>query len=165
MTYINSKLKEIADLLKIDLSCLDDKFVFPIGELAEKLGLNVEFLDLPSGQSGKLEGGTIYVNDSYSGTRNLFTIAHEIGHYIINLKKDKSFSKNRFDDKREYTEEELEEEKEANNFAAELLMPKEKFKQIFIQNKGDLIKISNYFGVSRVACEYRAMNLGFSDSI
>ena len=167
MNYINSALKRISNILSKDLSSLEDKFVFPVGELADKIGLKVEFVSLPEGQSGALdiENKIIYVNDNCSGTRNLFTIAHEIGHYIISLENGNKHSKNRFDSKREYTEEELEEEKEANNFAAELLMPKEKFKKIFIEYSFNLTKIAEYFGVSRVACEYRAMNLGFRDSI
>lgn len=165
MKYINDKLKEIAELIKEDLYFLENRFVFPVGELAEKIGLKIEFVDLPEGQAGKLENKIIYVNDNYSGTRNLFTIAHEIGHYIINLKKNINIDKNRFDNKREYTEEELKEEREANDFAAELLMPKEEFKKNFINYEGNLTKLADYFGVSRVACEYRAMNLGFRNSI
>lgn len=167
MNYINSALNRVSNILNKDLSSLEDRFVFPVGELADKIGLKVEFISLPEGQSGTLdiENKIIYVNDNCSGTRNLFTIAHEIGHYIISLENGNKDSRNRFDSKREYTEKELEEEKEANNFAAELLMPKEKFKKIFIEYNFNLTKIAEYFGVSRVACEYRAMNLGFSDSI
>ena len=169
-----NKLQEIVDVCGVDLSDLKDIFPVPIAEICERIGLNVEFCDFPNGQAGKLIGNTIQVNDNYSGTRNLFTIAHEIGHFIINKKTSLNTKtnctndKNRFDDKRQYSKEELAEERCANEFAAELLMPTEIFTNKFLEFKqGDFkyTKLAQFFKVSKEACLYRALNLGLSDNV
>ena len=167
MNWINIKLQEIANIFKdIDFTSLDGHFVVPVGEICEKLNINIIFADLPNGQSGYFENNTIYVNDNYSATRNLFTVAQELGHFIIKYKKNKIITKeNRFDSKKEYTEEKLKEEREANSFAAELLMPASIFKEKFLEFKENYKKIAGFFGVSQSACEYRAINLGLADSI
>jgi Zn-dependent peptidase ImmA (M78 family) len=53
-----------------------------------------------------------------------------------------------------------EQDAEANNFAMKLLMPEQKFIEVFYKHKGDFQKISNVFGTSYSACEMRALNLG-----
>ena len=103
---------------------------------------------------------TIFVNDNYPATRNLFTIAHEIGHFILH-----QGSQNRFNEYHKYTEEELAREKVANNFAGELLMPQYKFKEAFDEVRGDIKKLANRFGVSIRAIEIRSFRLGLIDNI
>jgi Zn-dependent peptidase ImmA (M78 family) len=163
-----NRLQEIGNVCGIDLSDLENIFPVPIAEICERIGLNVEFCDFPNGQAGKLIGNTIQVNDNYSGTRNLFTISHEIGHFVINKSTKLKNDKNRFDDKRQYSKEELAEERRANEFAAELLMPTEIFTNKFLEFKqGDFkyTKLSQFFKVSKEACLYRALNLGLSDNV
>ncbi|MEN9782270.1 MAG: hypothetical protein RL208_420 [Pseudomonadota bacterium] len=164
----NESLKKISDLINKDLSHLDDEFVVPVGEIAEQIGLEIEFINMQDGHSGRLEGKKIYINDKYPATRNLFTIAHEIGHYILTLHNNSNNTlncKNRFDDVKTYSSEELKEEKEANEFAANLLMPSEKFINIYQKYDQNIDKIASFFGVSKVACQYRAINLGLIDCI
>ncbi|MFT4967063.1 MAG: Zn-dependent peptidase ImmA (M78 family), partial [Candidatus Deianiraeaceae bacterium] len=69
----------------IDFSKLDGKVVVPVGAICEKLGLNVVFQNLKNGIAGYFDDSqkTIFINEKYSATRNLFTIAHEIGHFIL----------------------------------------------------------------------------------
>ena len=51
-------------------------------------------------------------------------------------------------------------EREANNFAANLLMPKDKFTEVFIETNGNLETLEAFFKVSIEAIKYRALNLG-----
>ncbi len=143
----------------IDFSDIDNtKSVFQVGKLCELLNLEVLFAKLKSGTAGYFDHTTktIFVNDDYPATRNLFTIAHEIGHYILH-----DGSNNRYDEYFNYTPEERKREYEANDFAGKLLMSEDKFIAIFKSyGYGDIKKIADIFGVSKIACEIRAFNLG-----
>lgn len=75
--------------------------------------------------------GTIGYNITHHKNRQRFTIAHELGHFILHL--DKGKSKEMFVDKdfiikwryeKVYTQTEFKHEQEANAFAAALLMPR-----------------------------------------
>lgn len=99
----------------------------------------------------------IRLRDGVPRTRERFTIAHEIGHLFLHmnfLEKDKwgkltkRFEEHRFGNSRE--------EYEAHSFACELLMPEEEFRTIFDENNGNLSRIADYFGVSRLTTETRA---------
>ena len=161
--FKNSSLNQIAEKHKDkDFSDIEGVFVFPVGETCEKLGLKVEFSKLGNGKAGYYDSKvkTIFVNDDYHATRNLFTIAHEIGHFILH-----EGSQNRFDDYHKYSPEELKREKEANTFAGELLMPQYKFEEVFNEVRGNIQKIADRFGVSVRAAEVRSFWLGLIDNI
>jgi Zn-dependent peptidase ImmA (M78 family) len=161
--YQNDSLNKIAEKFpSIDLSEIEDVFVVPVGEICDRLELKAEFKPLQEGHSGYFdpETKTIFVNDNYPATRNLFTIAHEIGHYVLH-----EGTQNRFDQYHKYTPEELKRERQANDFAGELLMPKYKFEDLFVQLKGDVRRISDWFGVSQRAVEVRGVCLGLIDNI
>lgn len=162
-------MERIEKACNVDLSDLRGIFYVPVLDICNRIDLNVEFCNLEHGKSGDLDlnKNVIRVNDNHSGQRNLFTIAHEIGHFII--KKEKGVQgvpvKNRFDDEMRYTEEELREERAANKFAANLLMPADIFREKFMEYKQDFLKLSEFFKSSKIACEYRALNLGLSNLI
>ena len=46
MQHKNSSLKIIANKFQQDFSTLEGVFVFPVGEVCDKLGLNVKFVKL-----------------------------------------------------------------------------------------------------------------------
>ena len=161
--YKNLSLNTVANKYKDkDFSDLEGVFVFPVGEVCDKLGLNVEFVKLDKGKSGYYDSQkkTIFVNDDYPATRNLFTIAHEIGHFVLH-----DGSQNRFDEYHKYTPEELTKERQANDFAGELLMPQYKFKEVFDEVRGDIKNLADRFGVSIRAAEVRAFWLGLIDNV
>lgn len=163
MSYKNEAFKKIIEKFpNIDLSSIDDVFVVPVGEICEKLGLKAEFKELDEGSSGYLDKdtNTIFINESYPATRNLFTVAHEIGHFVLH-----DGSQNRFDQYHKYTPEQLKREWEANKFAGNLLMPEYKFESVFKELKGRIKEIASYFGVSQRAVEVRAFYLGLIDNI
>lgn len=111
-------------------------------------------------------------NKTHSENRVRFTIAHELGHFQLHCKKDKNFF---IDKSSKFFRNELsssgilKQEREANAFAAALLMPinileKELDK---IDNKGDsneiISKLSKKFKVSEDSMKFRLINLGIID--
>jgi hypothetical protein len=52
MKYKNTSLEIIAKKYQQDFSDLEGVFVFPVGEVCDRLGLNVEFVKLDKGKSG-----------------------------------------------------------------------------------------------------------------
>lgn len=93
---------------------------------------------------------TIYLNERNSRERQTFTLAHELGHYLLHdgakLRIDKyNYSTN---------SKEALEEIEANYFAASLLMPQERFEQT-LKLATTLKQIARYFGVSESAVRNR----------
>ena len=97
-------------------------------KIARALGLRVFKSTLPENVSGMLKmdpnataGYSIYVNQSHPDTRRRFTIAHEIGHFILhkNLLRDGIVEDAllRAEGLSNTTE------TEANSFAADILMP------------------------------------------
>ncbi len=113
---------------------------FPFDRIVkEEKGLNgIFYIELPEEVSGAIvcdkedESFSIYVNKGKPFNRNHFTVAHELGHYFLHnelVKKEETIIDNadglggnstlyRLDDG---TSTEM--EREANNFAASLIMP------------------------------------------
>ena len=133
--------------------------------IANLLGMKVRKLDVSDmndhGLSGKFEmEGHVpvcYYNPDEPRVRRRFTIAHEIGHYVLghgNSFRDpvSHFSRTSYDYK----------EAQANRFAAELLMP-EIAVNFVIRKRGvtKLRKLAEIFDVSQVAMDYRLQNLGW----
>jgi hypothetical protein len=99
--------------------------------MANALGLSVwESPDLPAGVSGKLfedrskggsSGYSIVVRSSEPFVRKRFTVAHEIGHFLLHRNRIGSYL---VEDEWLRSNLSTREEVEANQFAAEALMPK-----------------------------------------
>lgn len=113
----------------------------------------------------------IFTNTSSRLSREIFTLAHEIGHVILHLKDTVSF----MDDAATISEKNADEkEQEANYFAACLLMPVDmvdKFLDLeiadFMKNRltaMDIARIMSEFGVSFDTELNRLENLGKIDS-
>jgi len=130
------------------------------------------FLEDNSSLEGALiindKGKFIIINDNphLSERRKLFTFAHELGHYFLHA-KDKSkfehqdtigtFRRDSHWDFFEY---------EANQFAAELLMPRKKIEEFVKGRKKETIwmisdLLAKIFNVSSIAMKYRLKNLGY----
>jgi Zn-dependent peptidase ImmA (M78 family) len=146
----------------------------PVDEVAQYLGLTVEKIQLSENVSGILvldgDVGTIGVNAGHALVRRRFSVAHEIGHYVLH-KTDKSL----FIDKKyiavyqrnekSATGEDLL-EIQANRFAAALLMPADMIRNAVNQKDFDfgdelaLESLAQKFNVSTQAMAYRLANLG-----
>jgi Zn-dependent peptidase ImmA (M78 family) len=120
---------------------------------------------------------TIGLNVSHTKTRQRFTLAHELGHYFLHKSANGGlhvddrdfFVRFRNDHSADGSDKD---EREANAFAAELLMPRT-FLQNDIANVGDELSLSAdetflgelaaRYGVSRQALSFRLINLGLID--
>jgi Zn-dependent peptidase ImmA (M78 family) len=133
----------------------------PVVEIAEGNGIAVHFSDFGKHSANiagfcDFEEPAIYVNNSDSFGRKMFTIAHELGHWMLHrdffeanpkeyavLPRFQKAVKNIF-------------EREANCFAAELLVPKGLL--LPIKDAG-VARLADLFGVSREAMENRLKNV------
>lgn len=150
-----------------------DKAPIPVELVARRLGLSVKPSDFTDDISGVLvieDGrGAIGYNKHQPKVRQRFTIAHEIGHYQLHKDKlplfvDKGYSA--LYRNSDSSTGEVRREREANAFAAALLMPKQLLiKEIEghsfdLGNDSSLDELSKLFGVSTQAMAIRLSNLG-----
>jgi len=152
----------------------------PVEKIALQLGLVVERAVLGDDVSGLLvvqDGrGVIGVNTTQSPTRQRFTIAHELGHFVLHPKAmpvfiDKSFLKPYFSAFRNSASSTGEDrlEREANSFAASLLMPAKLVHEAIRELQVDLADddeveiLAKRFQVSRQAMSFRLANLAHLD--
>lgn len=152
--------------------------------LAKRLGLKLDKdAKLPEGISGQLmrlkdQNYKISVNKKEHIYRRRFTIAHEIGHYILH--KDIVDFHGGVDDNVMYRStkdgnlynDEIDEfhEKQANSFAANILMPKNLVRHIISEKSSSEKKISleelyRHFKVSPSAMKWRLGNLKLSKKV
>lgn len=134
----------------------------PVLEIAERNGVNVVFADFgehSESVSGFCDFGNsrLYVNSEDRPERQSFTMAHELGHWILHRE---IFTNNpelypvlpRFNDPD--TNDPL--EKEANKFAACLLVPKRLLRPV---REAPISALTSVFGVSRTMMEFRVQNI------
>lgn len=130
-------------------------------------GGRIELTDDPSIQ--EVEGGslvihgvanfTVYLSPYTTPLRDNFTIAHELGHYVLHffLQNPKPATPKGFT---RYGSGPI--EWQANRFAGAFLIPAEQFRNQFEVTGGDGFLLAGYFGVSRPAIEARGESLGHS---
>lgn len=147
--------EEILELAKKQNICLTP---LDVEKLADKLGIRVIRVPMDSDISGNLkydlenEQWIMCVNALHHDTRQRFTIAHEIGHYILHRK-----DKIEFTDKVFFRDGAIDVyEHEANRFASNILMPEADFIHYVRYVSDNINDIAAYFGVSPLAVEYRA---------
>lgn len=136
----------------------------PVEEVATKLQIKIgrepseDFSGILIRKDGK---ALIGVNSTESHVRQRFTIAHELGHFILHPKKEA------FVDYRDNQKDIMRtpREKQANAFAAALLMPRSKLMKD-VKNKfksgiyeDDLAELADEYEVSTEAMKYRLLNL------
>lgn len=124
--------------------------------------IKVEYVTMAPTQSGMLQYDngiwTIGINREHNKKRQRFTLAHELGHYILHKEKNSEFRDAVF-----FRDEVLDSmEFNANEFAGELLMPKSLVRN-FIDNDGlrNIGQLAEKFGVSAAAMKYRILSLGY----
>lgn len=107
----------------------------------------------------------ILTNKIQSSNRKRFTLAHEIGHFTLHRISGVHMDNELFYRSEEEQPTNLRWEKEANQFAAELLMPeahlKEEHRKILFSPKREsfLTELAKHFSVSEEAMYYRLKNL------
>ena len=134
----------------------------PVLEIAENNGVNVVFADFGE-HSERVSGlcdfkhARIYINQDDIPERQAFTMAHELGHWILHrdiFAKDPDnytvlprFTQPNQGDPME---------KEANKFAATLLVPLRLLRPV---RHAPVSQLASIFGVSRTMMEYRLKNV------
>ena len=142
-------------------------FPVDIKKLIKKFNINIIEEDMEYGMSGYIEkradGWKIGINKYDSLTRQRFTLAHELGHYILH--RDKIIGEKHEDyillRDNEYTPM----EREANEFAAGLLMPEKQFRKCIQEGITKVKDLAEKFNVSVNAIKYRAYKLGYKSSV
>lgn len=135
-----------------------------VGALAQELGLGVLRSTLQPGVSGQIgpsneypSGFVIKVNRHEAKSRQRFTIAHEIGHYILHRDKighgitDTILYRSKLSSNLEV---------EANKFAANLIMPITKIREKLAEvdrgiDRSVAVELAQIFDVSTDAMEIR----------
>lgn len=130
-----------------------------VERLASALGLRI-MQDFLGDYSGKIErdplGFKVTVNATDSHVRQRFTIAHEIGHYVLHRDligdgiTDDAMYRSRLGGFYET---------QANQYAAYILMPPGLFRQKYREGARTPEALATLFDVSSQAAEYRIKNL------
>jgi predicted transcriptional regulator len=140
----------------------------PLGQIAQELGLLVKLSTLPANISGEIRpsteanaGFTIRINRHEAKSRQRFTLAHEISHYLLH----KDLIQNGISDNVMYRSALSDaKEAEANRLAADLLMPWSTLRRLVqnrdIRNEFVIEDIASELGVSKIALKIR---LGIED--
>ncbi len=151
------------------------KLPVDVEELAQHMGVSIVWKELEEKTSGALfaqDGqAVIAVNNRHSQRRQRFTVAHELGHYVLHWKageKATAFVDGALSFRRDVRSQtgELDVEMEANAFAAELLMPRLEVEKLTVAHQLDLNdekairKLSTIFKVSEQALTVRLLSLG-----
>ena len=123
-----------------------------LDKLVDSLGGEVEVRDGSESLVVKEDGTfTVFVPGHTSPRRDRFTIAHEIGHYLlhhVNAPEGKRLSRfTRLGSNGAETQ--------ANYFAAELIMPRDYFSKAFYELEGDIYGLARRFDVSPAAAQVR----------
>lgn len=143
-----------------------------IEPLFKHYGLQLVKKDLDSEISGMLvlNGGQkfIVINQNQSPQRQRFTAMHELGHFILHKKDNDYFLDTTIEWRRENPEGlNRKQEIQANEFAANLLMPEKEIQRI-VEEKNynyfddvEIAKMAKLFKVSKPAMKIRLVSLGY----
>ncbi|MBT4384420.1 ImmA/IrrE family metallo-endopeptidase [Candidatus Peregrinibacteria bacterium] len=133
--------------------------IINVFEIAERIGLKLRYF-VPHDNLVEVSGfldprsKTIFVNSEDAPQRQIFTVAHELGHYVLQHPADAYGVLLRL--ATPIDKDPL--EQEANCFAASLLVPEHMLKEI-VKKYPSLMKdhkaLAQFFGVSPVVIKYR----------
>jgi Zn-dependent peptidase ImmA (M78 family) len=132
--------------------------------VAEALDIDIKKQSLESELSGILrkipesDKWELLINAKHHPNRQRYTIAHEIGHYLLHRHLQLEFQDRIFFRGADSSKEEL----QANSFASEVLIPESDFRQMVSEGKNKVDELAQKFGVSTLALRIRAKNLGMS---
>lgn len=146
----------------------------PVDVIAESEGAQVDYRDLEDNVSGLLvrkeKNAYIIVNAGHAKNRQRFTIAHELGHFLLHRNDPAIFVDNYFVHFREGGSSDRYDRREvqANAFSANLLMPATSLKAdlrgrtIDVSDEDSLKEIASRYTVSSLALAIRLMELGLA---
>lgn len=163
--FINSLSEDIIELYNIPIP------IYDIEAVVNDIGGKINNRNMNENDSDGFiikEGNTfvISIDPLQDEKRNRFTIAHELGHLFLHMGykiNDQLWAEQ--DESPYYRNGSSEKEYQANEFAAALLMPKDKYKEVMDKysngSKVSTSKIAEYFHVSIDAASNRGKFLGY----
>lgn len=141
--------------------CWDGQLPIDPVRIATTFGVktSAELDDNVSGMLVKKPGNDpeILLNKDDSRNRKRFTAAHELGHYVRRSERPDQYEYVDYRDERSSSGT-AEEERFANAFAANLLMPRGAVESLHAEGTPDFL-LAKQFGVSREAMQHRLDNL------
>lgn len=151
------RAQAILDMLGVDNPPVN------VHEIANELGFEVIPYDFPEETSAVLhidaENKAIGVNRHHSKTRQRFSIAHELGHFLQGH-GDFGDSVATFEDgSYNYADPQNRQESEANELAAELLMPEKMLNRDLRETGLDVPRLAETYQVSEQAMWIQLINL------
>lgn len=175
---LNNIIEERAEKLLRDSNC----FSSPVKLLdcASFLNIDIKEMDIEDSISGfvAINGKSVQigVNKKHSSQRQRFTIAHEIGHFTLHAQSEQLFVDKHDNNAATYlfrdeksASGEYAKEREANSFAAALLMPKKLIGDEILKMDRSLSlskiteSLAQKFEVSTQAMSIRLSRLGYYD--
>ncbi len=132
--------------------------------ICKNLNIKIKEVDFDDGLSGMLTKQTIYLSTNIHENRKRFTLAHELGHYLIHKKQDNSYKGVRFRSEH-IASQEKNEEREANHFASLLLIPtkfiNDEIKDLQEISEEFILELAKKYQVSSIAMTIRLEKLGY----
>lgn len=167
-SMINNLTQDIIEIYKLDSPIRDMKDIY---EVVKRLGGRIEecanVISISNGSIKKEGNGfVIYVLSFQNTEQKKHAIAHELGHLFLHMgyETDPDLWKSQENATYYHSGDPLE-EYHANEFAAALLMPQMRYKEVMDENtegvEVDTEKIAKYFGVSVSVASNRGKVLGY----
>ena len=161
--------KHIANAIEIVSSFLDHRYPVDIESICEELGIKVKD-NHPLDKDGYLickDGKKIILVNSQITNRHRkrFVIAHELGHFLLH--RSQLYSCDNVSEAANQNVNNLEQEKEANVFATELLLPSQELSKHIPINPitfADIFSIAKTFDVSATHAAMQAVLLSNAES-
>ncbi|MCX6238799.1 MAG: ImmA/IrrE family metallo-endopeptidase [Bacteroidia bacterium] len=165
------KIEDITSQILTEFN--SNELPIPIKKIAERLGIKIHTYDLGDNISGVLvinqDQGFIGINPKEPSVRQRFTMAHELGHFLLHKNSSDSIFIDKeykvlFRDQKSATGENKREQ-EANAFAASILMPRklliEQIQNHFLDLTDEVVvkQLAKMFDVSVIAMTIRISNL------
>ena len=136
-----------------------DDVPVPVYDLARDCGALVLEPQMSDGLSGLVfevdDGAVIAINSRHAPNRRRFSVGHELGHYLLDHHDRFHIDVDDSDDPGY----DWQVERLANQFAAEVLMPRDLVAAHYNQTN-DAYELANRFQVSELAMGFRLVNLG-----
>jgi Zn-dependent peptidase ImmA (M78 family) len=157
---VNEKyIEKLIEDNKIERNPLD------VEALIKTLGITVTREDFDYDISGYIEKRAndwfIGLNSHQNERRQRFTMAHELAHFVLHKKY---VEKNKIEEQILLRSNDTNKrEKEANDYASNLLMPKKSFADFLSTGNKTIEDLADCFNVSIAAARYRAVKLGYLD--
>lgn len=160
--------EQIANIAADILELYGEKtYPIKVVALAEAMGLSVYDATFDRDDVAgiiKANEKKIYICKTDNAKRQRFSIAHEIGHYVLHYNSEYEFNENKHISFRDslstlgFSIKEI----EANYFAANILMPKDEVIKLY-NNEFSVMDMANYFAVSQTAMGHRISFLGLGN--